>query len=301
VPADGFGIDDMTGDEPLAGVSAAGDAREGDFELADAGGFAIDGLVGDEPLATVGDDDASTAGAPRSTLDLVDVDALLASVETLESRTPHVEAAAPAAPPPEIDLDALERRVAGLSLADVDSYGHGPERGAVLVEGGLGGPDAVRQLLAAMPEDFPRPVLVRLQLDGGRYDRLVRQMERAARLPVALAEAGQAVDPGTIYFVPPELSIERGRGRLAFVADAAGARPLLAELPAGDSAILLMSGSTVGSVDAAVAQLHAGLLVAAQALDGCYDPAATNALVAHGGDTGTPAELAARLAERWPS
>src|SRR5690606_38677169 len=45
-------------------------------------------------------------------------------------------------------IEALEQRISGLSLADVDSYGHGPERGAVLVEGGLGGPDAVRQLLA---------------------------------------------------------------------------------------------------------------------------------------------------------
>lgn len=301
VPADGFGIDGMTGDEPLAVVSADGDGLEGDFELTDAGAFAIDGLAGDQPLATVGDHDAAAVGTPRGTLDLVDVDALFASVDALESGAPDVAAAPPATPAPEIDLDALERRVAGLSLVDVDSYGHGPERGAVVVEGGLGGPDAVRQLLAAMPEDFPRPVLVRLQLDGGRYDRLVRQMERAARLPVALAEAGQPAEPGTIYFVPPDLSIERERGRLAFVADPAGTRPLLAGLPPGDSAVLLMSGSTVGSVDAAVAQLHAGLLVAAQALDGCYDPAATNALAARGGDTGTPAELAERLAGRWPS
>src|SRR3546814_10679991 len=89
-------------------------------------------------------------------------------------------------------------RVSGLSLADVDSYVHGPQRGAGLVEGGLGGPDAVRQLLAAIPEGFPRPVLVRLHLDGGRYDRLVKQMGRAALLPIALAEAGQSAEAGTV-------------------------------------------------------------------------------------------------------
>ena len=131
----------------------------------------------------------------------------------------------PRQPTRDIDLEALEQRAAGLSLADVDSYGHGPLRGAVLVEGGLGGPDAVRQLLAGIPEGFPRPVLVRLQLDGGRYDRLVKQMERAARLPVALAETGQGAEAGTIYFVPPGMSLVQDRTRLVFVDGDAGSQP----------------------------------------------------------------------------
>src|SRR3546814_11897317 len=75
-----------------------------------------------------------------------------------------------------------------------------------------------RSLLAAIPEGFPRPVLVRLQLDGGRYDRLVKQMGRAAQLPVALAEAGQSAEAGTVYFVPPELSIAKDKTQILFVA-----------------------------------------------------------------------------------
>src|SRR5690606_29424300 len=105
---------------------------------------------------------------------------------------------------------------------DPESYGHGPERGAVLVEAGLGGPDAVRQLLGAIPEAFPRAVIVRLQLDGGRYDRLVRQMERAAALPVVLATADAEATPGQIHFLPPELGLRRDRGRLVFGRDNAG-------------------------------------------------------------------------------
>ena len=46
---------------------------------------------------------------------------------------------------------------------------------------------------------------------GGRYDRLVKQMGRATQLPVALAEAGQPAEAGTVYFVPPELSIEQDK------------------------------------------------------------------------------------------
>ena len=68
------------------------------------------------------------------------------------------------------DLEISNVAPPTIELADVDSYGHGPLRGAVLIEAGLGGPDAVRQLLGELPEGFPRPVLVRLRLDGGRYD-----------------------------------------------------------------------------------------------------------------------------------
>jgi chemosensory pili system protein ChpB (putative protein-glutamate methylesterase) len=306
---DGLSVDTLTfealpDDAPDAAEpeeDAEGSARG---ELADEASLAGIDFDGDGDFGTGIDADAdadagASAGAMRgTTLELVDVDALLASVESLETGDAPATAGDAA---PAIDLDALEQRASGLSLADVDSYGHGPVRGAVLVEGGLGGPDAVRQLLAAIPQEFPRPVLVRLQLDGGRYDRLVKQMGRAAQLPVALAEAGQAAEAGTVYFVPPELSLELSGARLLFVADEAGARPLLGALPPGDSALLLLSGSSLDSVDAAMTQVPAGLMVAGQALDGCYDPTASNALIARGATTAPPAELAAQLAGRWPS
>ncbi|TDK21693.1 hypothetical protein E2F46_14210 [Luteimonas aestuarii] len=195
--------------------------------------------------------------------------------------------------------ERLDARISGLSLADPESYGHGPERGAVLVDAGLGGPDAVRQLLAAMPPGFPRTVLVRLQLDGGRYDRLVRQMERAAALPVELASANAEAVAGQVYFLPPELGLRRDKGRLWFDADAAG-QALPDALPAGDSALLLLSGASRSLADAAGAGEWSAALVAGQAPDGSYDPDASLALMERGGITGTPGELAAMLAERWP-
>ncbi|GAA3916438.1 chemotaxis protein CheB [Luteimonas lutimaris] len=275
------------------------------------------GLSGDDADASLemASWDAGDGAHADNDVELVDVDALLASMQAggsdgdaVADESPDAvssdDAPAPPSPPrtaAEIDLDALEARVSSLSLADVDSYGHGPERGAVLVEGGLGGPDAVRQLLAAIPEGFPRPVLVRLQLDGGRYDRLVKQMARAAQVPVALAEAGHAAEAGTVYFIPPDISLERDRSRLVFVADESRSKPLLDALPPADSALLLLSGSSVDSVGAGMAQVASGLLVAGQALDGCYDPAASTALIAHGAATAMPAELAGQLAARWPS
>lgn len=213
-------------------------------------------------------------------------------------------AATPAGGPRvELDLDELDRRLDGISLADTDSYGHGPLRGAVLVEAGLGGPDAVRQLLAEIPETFPRPILVRLQLDGGRYDKLVKQMARASKVPVVLAVADEPAAAGTIYVLPPTMTVLRDRARLVFAeADAAhAAQALYAELPPNDSALLFLSGSSPALVDIAIELAPDGALVAAQSPDTCYDGAASSALIGRGGDAGSPAELALRLAERWPS
>src|SRR5690606_4963676 len=297
--ADSLSLEALPADEAETG--SPGDAAAAAPDSGDAGEISFDGfsIEGDDaPMSVEGPGDAGTATSTGG-IELVDVDALLASVESLE--TGDGEVPAPRAAEPTIDLDALEQRVAGLSLADVDSYGHGPRRGAVLVEGGLGGPDAVRQLLAAIPEQFPRPVLVRLQLDGGRYDRLVKQMGRATQLPVALAEAGQPAEAGTVYFVPPELSIQMDKTRILFVAGEGAPVAMLDVLPPGDSALLLLSGSSADSVDAAMSRVPAGLMVAGQALDGCYDATASNALIARGANVATPAELAEQLAGRWPS
>src|SRR5690606_29641418 len=187
-------------------LSLADDAAPGqDDEPGTDAGTETETVADDAPSSDAGTDAGENDADDGAGLSLVADDA----AATFAAAGKKTTDAAPS-------IEALEQRISGLSLADVDSYGHGPERGAVLVEGGLGGPDAVRQLLAAIPAGFPRPVLVRLQLDGGRYDRLVRQMERAALLPVQLAEAGGAVEPGRVYFLPPELDLRRDKARLVF-------------------------------------------------------------------------------------
>ena len=117
------------------------------------------------------------AVAPKQELSLEDHDlATMAGSHTDSSRP---------------DLAGLHARISTLELVD-DAPGEKihvqpRERGAVLILSGLGGPDAVRQLLGALPPGFTRPVLVRQHLDGGRYDRLVTQLQRATALPVELA------------------------------------------------------------------------------------------------------------------
>jgi len=192
------------------------------------------------------------------------------------------------------DLGDIERRISSLEL--VEDRVASQLSGAVLVLAGIGGPDAVRQLLGGLPEEFPRPVLVQQRLDGGRYDRLVAQMQRATPLQVRLAEPGLIAMAGTIYILPAEISITVSESGMRFVE---GGDDVLAVLPAGDSAVLMLSGADAAQVDAAMNLSWSGALVAGQAADGCYDAAAASALVARGAQAGQPAELSARLAERW--
>ena len=199
----------------------------------------------------------------------------------------------------EHDLTSLELRIAGMDLVN-DHIIKGPAQanGAVLVMAGIGGPDAVRQLLGALPEGFPRPLLVQQRLDGGRYDKLVAQMQRATALPVTLAEPGLPAIGGVIYILPAGVCIKLTDAGIQFTA---GGDDVLAALPSADSAVLMLSGSDPAQVDAVMNHSWAGALVIGQAPDSCYDAAAPSALVARGGDCGPPPELARRLAERWRS
>jgi Chemotaxis response regulator containing a CheY-like receiver domain and a methylesterase domain len=194
------------------------------------------------------------------------------------------------APPPLPDFSHLE-------LVPVEEPG-ASVAGAVLVIAGIGGPDALRKLLAEMTPGFRRPVLVQLRLDGGRYDNLVKQMARVSVLPVAMAMPGDAVAAGTVYVLPDGVGLEMRGGVLRF-ADVDAAHEPLAVLPPAESAVVVLSGALPARMDAALALAMRGGLALGQALEGCYDANAVKLLAAGGGELGTPAELATRLAERW--
>lgn len=206
-------------------------------------------------------------------------------------------AASRAAPAnPATHIEDLERRISGLSLVDADSYGQGPQRGAVVLLAGLGGPDAVRQLLKGLPKNFPRPVMILQRLDGGQYDKLVGQMARASAMPVHLAQADTVLEDGNVYVVPPTLGLARKAKDLMF----SGSGNVFDALPAKDSAIVVLSGGDTATVEPIMQLAASGAWVAGQSAEGCFEPAAANDVVARGGEAGLPAKLAERLSERWP-
>ncbi len=202
---------------------------------------------------------------------------------------PLLAAARAAAAPPLPDFANLE--LVALEADAVDGV-----RGAVLVLAGIGGPDAVRKLLAALPAEFPRPLLVQLRLDGGRYDNLIKQLARVSTLPVAMAMPGDAVGAGTVHVLPDGVCVEAKEGGLAF-ADG-GTDPVTVLAPA-ESAVVVLSGADPARVDAILALAGRGGHVAGQSLEGCYDAAAVKLLAAGGAGLGTPAQLAEQLSARW--
>jgi chemosensory pili system protein ChpB (putative protein-glutamate methylesterase) len=200
------------------------------------------------------------------------------------------------------DLDELQLRIAGMQLEDDRPARVRAPEGAVLVMAGIGGPDAVRQLLAGLPAGFPRAVLVQQRLEGGRHDKLVRQMQRATSLPVSLVEPEMPMQPGHVYVLTADAALSRHEDGLRFGEAAGdGANAILAALPADDSAVVLLSGSDPAAVDAVMHHAGRGAFVAGQSAEGCFDAVASEALTARGAEAGTPAQLARLLAARWPA
>lgn len=207
--------------------------------------------------------------------------------------------AALTAPAPALDDGASTAFDTGhLSLVDLDAAeAAGARAGALLVLAGIGGPDALRRLLAALPASLQVPVLVHMRLDGGRYGNLVKQMARVSPLPVELAESGQRAMAGTVHVLADDVGVRAASDGLYFQTAAQGIA--LAALPAEHSAVVLLSGADLAHVGAALDLAAAGAWVAGQVGEGCYDPAAATAVVAAGMAAGEPQELAGVIAARW--
>lgn len=73
---------------------------------------------------------------------------------------------------------------------------------AVVVASSTGGPEALTQLFAEVPEDFPLPILLVQHMPDGFTPYLATRLGRAARIPVAAAEDGEKVVAGRVYLAP---------------------------------------------------------------------------------------------------
>jgi len=204
--------------------------------------------------------------------------------------------AAPAAatPAPLASFDSDRLSLVELE-PDVDPGSACP--GAVLVLAGIGGPDALRRLLSALPAGLSTAVLVYMRLDGGRYGNLVKQMARVSALPVVLAEDGLPVEAGQVYILPDDVGVTVDNRGLHFIGDTRGIQ--IDALPAAHSGVVLLSGAEASQVEAVLALSAAGAWVAGQTGEGCYDPIAASAVIAAGQEAGEPQQLAATIAERW--
>ena len=99
----------------------------------------------------------------------------------------------------------------------------------VAVGASAGGIEALRNLVAQLPDDFPAAVLVVLHLPPRGTSVLPQILDRAGALPAVAAEDGAAVEGGRVYVAPPDchLLVEGGRLRLDHGARTNGHRPAI--------------------------------------------------------------------------
>ena len=91
---------------------------------------------------------------------------------------------------------------------------------AVVIGASAGGVQALSQILPALRVDFPLPVLVVVHIPPRRDNTLVDLFAGKCRLSVKEAEDKEPLEPGTIYFAPPDyhLLVEAG-GTIALSSD----------------------------------------------------------------------------------
>jgi len=204
------------------------------------------------------------------------------------------------APPPPVVVETVAMPdVAHLSLSPLNEEGAeaAAGTGTVLVLSGIGGPDAVRQLVRALPAGFPLSVLLQQNLDGGGHDRFVEQLAKISRLPVALAEPTETPPPGAVRVLPEGLS---SAGALSFP-KAEGVAALIAAATVMDGAVVVLSGADDAVVEPLVQAMAKGTRVLVQDPASCFDAKAIVALQAAGASPVSAADIAARLDAYFPT
>ena len=162
-------------------------------------------------------------------------------------------------------------------------YGTVPRGGAfdlVVLAASQGGLAASRQILAALPQEFPAAVIMLQHRPPSAPDRLPALFARHVSLPVNPVEPGQLPQPGTVYVAPADRQLRldpQGRFAPAELEDRlALADPLLcsAATAVGARAIaVVLSGRLKDGAAGVQAVKRAGgrVLVQDQASAECFD------------------------------
>ena len=74
----------------------------------------------------------------------------------------------------------------------------------VVIGGSAGGIPALQQLLSALPEDFPLPILLVQHLSAMLPSKLPQVLGYRTRLKAKWAEDGEALRPATVFIAPPD-------------------------------------------------------------------------------------------------
>lgn len=81
----------------------------------------------------------------------------------------------------------------------------------VAIGASTGGPPVLQTILAALPKDFPAPVLIVQHMAAGFTEGFIGWLAQSAHLPVHLATHGETMLPGHVYVAPDDLQMKVGR------------------------------------------------------------------------------------------
>ncbi len=134
--------------------------------------------------------------------DMVQTIKLMSEVKVVR-RWPRVPAARPALRPAHL---GLARESARLRV--------------VAIGASTGGPSAIEAILAALPANFPVPILIVQHMTAGFIGGFVQWLTHTSSLPVHVAVNGELLLPGRVYVAPDEyqMKVERD-GKIALTKD----------------------------------------------------------------------------------
>jgi two-component system chemotaxis response regulator CheB len=103
----------------------------------------------------------------------------------------------------------------------------------IAIGASTGGPPVLQTILAALPQDFPVPVLIVQHMAAGFTQGFVQWLAQTSSLPVHLATHDEPIRAGHVYVAPDEFQMRVGRGgKIVLTKDEAenGLRPSVSYL-----------------------------------------------------------------------
>ncbi len=283
------------------GPLLAADSGFGDLDFDESVSFSS--FTPTEPMAGDLDADVAELAAQLEAFDKRDHAATVAVVAPMAREDESIEAIVVVAPTPAPNFDFSNLALAPMENESpamaVASAAASAGLGAVVILAGLGGPDAVRQLLSSLPESLSVPVLLYQHLEVGKHERLVEQLAKISKLPVVLAVDGGVPEGGKVTLLPAGLSAHASDGNLSFATGTLAS--LLLAVSAPESMVIVLSGADAQLVPAILAVRDAGGSVLAQDPEVCFDSAAADAMQRQGAPVYPALGLARQIAARWPA
>jgi two-component system chemotaxis response regulator CheB len=145
--------------------------------------------------------------------------------------------------------------------------------GLVVIAGSAGALGALREVLSALPADYPLPVVVVQHRSTRPRDLLPPLLARGCALPVRAVTEGEPIAPGTVYVAPPDLHLvinpDRTFGlmdghRIKFLLSSANPLFTSAAQVLGPVIGVVLSGSGTDATDGVQAVKAAGGIVVVQ-------------------------------------